>query len=197
MASNAGNFWENIEVFGLFLYFHSIIFVVNYKMNIISSHKMYIISPSVRRAAVRGWFWVSGCSSDMSRCIHWDWYWYPGDCLRSLGQLRHRFATYYGSQISKTSGSDLGSRVFEAPFATLVLTSHQKWFESICLHLWNINGIIGFLLGPFLQCVTKKLIENSPKLRRRLLFLSVVDFNCKFMKMCFVSMFYRRFNVKM
>ena len=78
-----------------------------------------------------------------------------------------------------------------------VLTSHQKWFESICLHLWNINGIIGFLLGPFLQCVTKKLIENSPKLRRRLLFLSVVDFNCKFMKMCFVSMFYRRFNVKM
>ena len=89
-------------------------------MNIISSHKMYIISPSVTRAAVRGWFWVSGCSSDMSRCIHWDWYWYPGDCLRSLGQLRHRFATYYGSRISQKSGSVLGSRVFEAPFARLV-----------------------------------------------------------------------------
>ena len=54
MASNAGNFWENIEGFGLFLYFHGIIFVVNYKMNIISSHKMYIISPSVTRAAIRG-----------------------------------------------------------------------------------------------------------------------------------------------
>ena len=54
MASNAGNFWEKIEGLGLFLYFHSIIFVVNYKMNIIISHKMYIILPSVMRAAVHG-----------------------------------------------------------------------------------------------------------------------------------------------
>ena len=54
MASSAGNFWQNLEGFELFLYFHSIIFVVNYKMNIISSHKMFIISPSVTRAAVRG-----------------------------------------------------------------------------------------------------------------------------------------------
>ena len=54
MASNAWNFWVNIEGFGLFLYFHSIIFVVNFKMNFITSHKMYIISPSVMRAAVRG-----------------------------------------------------------------------------------------------------------------------------------------------
>ena len=137
MAPNAGNFWESLDGFGLFLYIHSIIFVVNYKMNIISSHKMFIISPSVTRAAVRGWFWVSGCSSDMSRCIHWDWYWYPGDCLRSLGQLRHRFATYYGSRISQTSGSDLGSRVFEAPFASLVViviirsaSPHPGWNGS-------------------------------------------------------------------
>ena len=69
MASDAGNFWENIGRFRTFPYFHSIIFVVNYKMNIISSHKMYIILPSVTRAAIRGWFWVSGCSSDISRCI--------------------------------------------------------------------------------------------------------------------------------
>ena len=54
MASNAGNFWEDIEGFGLFLYFRSIIFVVNYKMNIISSHRMFIISPSVTCVAVRG-----------------------------------------------------------------------------------------------------------------------------------------------
>ena len=54
MASNAGNFWENIEGFELFLYFHSIIFVVNYKMNIIISHKMYIILPFVTCAAVHG-----------------------------------------------------------------------------------------------------------------------------------------------
>ena len=53
MASNAGNFRENIEGFGLFLYFHSIIFVVNYKMNIISITNV-IISPSATRAAVRG-----------------------------------------------------------------------------------------------------------------------------------------------
>ena len=45
MASNAGNFWENIEGFGLFLYFCSIIFVANYKMNIM---------PSVTRAALHG-----------------------------------------------------------------------------------------------------------------------------------------------
>ena len=54
MASNAGNFRENIEGFGLFLYFRCIIFVVNYKMNIISSHKMYINLLSVTRAAVHG-----------------------------------------------------------------------------------------------------------------------------------------------
>ena len=54
MASNAADFWEKIEGLGLFLYFHSIIFVVNYKMNIINSHKMFIISPSATRAAVRG-----------------------------------------------------------------------------------------------------------------------------------------------
>ena len=87
MAPNAGNFWESLDGFGLFLYIHSIIFVVNYKMNIISSHKMFIILPSVMCAAVRGWFWVSGCSSDMSRCIYWYWYWYPGDCLRSFATL--------------------------------------------------------------------------------------------------------------
>ena len=80
-------------------------------MNIISSHKMFIISPSVTRAAVRGWFWVLGCSSDMSGCIHWDWYWYPGDCLRisatseailpwpSVAELRHRprITSFWGS----------------------------------------------------------------------------------------------------
>ena len=111
IASDAGNFWEYTEGFGLFLYIHSIIFVVNYKMNIISSHKMFIISPSVTRAAVRGWFWVLGCSSDMSGCIHWDWYWYPGDCLRisatseailpwpSVAELRHRprITDFWGS----------------------------------------------------------------------------------------------------
>ena len=113
MTSNAGNFWEKIEGLGLFLYFHSIIFVVNYKMNIISSHKMYIISPSVTRAAVRGWFWVSGCSS-VSRCIHWDWYWYPSDCLRSLGQLCHRFATYCVSRICRSFRFGSGHGEFEA-----------------------------------------------------------------------------------
>ena len=111
MASDAGNFWEYIGRFRTFPYFHSIIFVVNYKMNIISSHKMYIISPSVTRAAVRGWFWVLGCSSDMSGCIHWDWYWYPGDCIRSsatseailpwpsVAELRHRprITSFWGS----------------------------------------------------------------------------------------------------
>ena len=111
MASNAGNIWEKIEGLGLFLYFHGIIFVVNYKMNIISSHKMYKISPSVTCAAVRGWFWVSGCSSDMSGCIHWYWYWYPGDCLRSSAtseamlpwpsvaelRLRPRITGFWGS----------------------------------------------------------------------------------------------------
>ena len=80
-------------------------------MNIISSHKMFIISPSVTRAAVRGWFWVWGCSSDMSGCIHWDWYWYPGDCIRSsatseatlpatsVTELRHRprITSFWGS----------------------------------------------------------------------------------------------------
>ena len=80
-------------------------------MNIISSHKMFIISPSVTCAAVRGWFWVSGCSSDMSGCIHWYWYWYPGDCLRSSAtseamlpwpsvaelRLRPRITGFWGS----------------------------------------------------------------------------------------------------
>ena len=137
MASDAGNFWEYIGRFRTFPYFHSIIFVVNYKMNIISSHKMYIISPSVTRAAVRGWFLVSGCSSDMSGCIHWNWYWYPGDCIRSLGQLRHRFATYYGSRISQKSGSDLGSRVFEAPFASLVFKYSKA---DTCLQ-WSLEPL--------------------------------------------------------
>ena len=129
MASNAGNFWENKEGFGLFLYFHSIIFVVNYKMNIISSHKMFIISPSVMCAAMRGWFWVSGCSSDMSGCIHWDWYWYPGDCLRSSPHPR----PYCRGQVWRSFDTDLGSRVFEAPFASLLLT-----LSETCLYRFVI-----------------------------------------------------------
>ena len=119
MALNAGNFWKNIEGFGLFLYFHSIIFVVNYKMNIISSHKMFIISPSVTRAAVRGWFWVLGCSSDMSGCIHWDWYWYPGDCLRisatSVAILRATSVTELQLRPRTTVNCDLW-----LPFASLI-----------------------------------------------------------------------------
>ena len=40
-----------IEGIGIFPYFQSIIFVANYEMNIINSHKMFIISPSVRPCA--------------------------------------------------------------------------------------------------------------------------------------------------
>ena len=116
MASDAGNFWEYIGRFRTFPYFHSIIFVVNYKMNIISSHKMYIISPSVTRAAIRGWFRVSGCSSDISRCISdTD----TGIQVTACEAPPHP-RPYCRGRVWRSFDTGLGSRVFEAPFVSLV-----------------------------------------------------------------------------
>ena len=159
MAPNAGNFWECLDGFGLFLYIHSIIFVVNYKMNIISSHKMFIISPSVTRAAVRGWFWVLGCSSDMSGCIHWDWYWYPGDCIRSsatseailpwpsVAELRHRprITDFWGSFCQSSVYSVwriFGVKIRGMKVQTFLPTVHYLWRIGISRYSWDLSTSI-------------------------------------------------------
>ena len=117
-------------------------------MNIISSHKMYIISPSVTRAAVRGWFWVLGCSSDMSGCIHWDWYWYPGDCLRisatseailpwpSVAELRHRhrITSFWGSFCEPIFHAICEHYVFE----DAMNVSSAGWYLNLCKVGYNI-----------------------------------------------------------
>ena len=118
MASDAGNFWENIGRFRTFPYFHSIIFVVNYKMNIISSHKMYIILPSVTRAAVHGRFGVSGYSSAVT-CLGVSTETDTGIQVTASEAPPHP-RPYCRGRVWRSFDTNLESRVFEAPFASLV-----------------------------------------------------------------------------
>ena len=75
---------------------------------------MYIISLSVMSAA------VSGCSSDMSRCISdTD----TGIQVTACEAPTHPRPCCRG-RVWRSFESDLGSRVFEAPFVRLV------WYDS-------------------------------------------------------------------
>ena len=91
-----------------FLFFQSIIYVAIYEMDLKSRWKMQINSPFVTHTS-HTWPYAGDCECHAA----------PATCPGVSTELRHRFATYCGSRISRSFRFDSGAGEIEASFGAL------------------------------------------------------------------------------